>query len=398
MTLPVPDAIPYGRQSISDDDLRAVQDVLTSDFLTQGPKVPEFEGALSNRFGAAHALCLNSATSALHAACAAMGLGPGNVLWTSPNSFVASANCARYCGADVDFVDIDPATRNMCADALEQKLQSAKLAGNLPKIVVPVHFGGLPCDMKRIGALAGEYGFRVIEDASHAVGAMIGSDTVGNCTYSDATVFSFHPVKIITTAEGGVVLSNDPEIAKGVELFRSHGVTRNPAWMVDPVPEDPWYYQQVDLGYNYRMTDLHAALGSSQLKRLDGFVDRRRAIAAQYDRAFGNLGLGLPVEPVGSRSSYHLYPICLLGPDAEHRRAVFDGLRSLGILVNVHYIPIHTQPYYRAMGFAVGDFPKAESYYEGAISLPLHPSMSEDDIARVIDGVCSVLTKARQNS
>lgn len=352
--------------------------------------MPGFEDALKTRFGAGYALCLNSATSALHAACHGVGLGDGDLLWTSPNSFVASANCALYCGADVDFVDIDPLSRNMSVTALEQKLETARKAGRLPKAVIPVHFGGLPCDMPAIWNLARTYGFRVIEDASHAVGASIGAEPTGNCKFSDATVFSFHPVKIVTTAEGGVVMTNDPDIARNVELFRSHGVTRNADRMDPRAPQEPWSYHQVQLGYNYRMSDLHAALGSAQLQRLDEFIARRRDIARTYDAAFRDLALGLPVEPSGFRSSYHLYPISLPKPDFGRRREIFDAFRSQGILVNVHYIPIHTQPYYLDLGFDWGDFPVAEDYYRGAITLPLHPSMSDADVNRVIDVVRSI--------
>lgn len=373
--------IPYGRQIITEADIRAVTDVLRSDFLTQGPAVPRFEQAVAVRVGAGHAVAVNSATSALHIACLALDLGPGDLLWTSPITFVASANCARYCGADVDFVDIDPETFNLCPDALEAKLATARAAGRLPKIIVAVHMCGQSPEMARIKALARAHGVRVIEDASHSIGAEYLGQPVGNCAHSDITVFSFHPVKIITTAEGGMALTNDAELAARMALLRSHGITRDAEQMTHE-PDGPWYYQQIDLGWNYRMTEMQAALGLSQLDQLDAFLARRRALADAYDAALVGLPLRRPGRMEGADSSWHLYVIRLDDP-ARHR-AVFEGLRAQGIGVNLHYIPVHLQPYYRALGFAPGDFPQAEDYYSRAISIPLHAGLSAAEQAAVV--------------
>lgn len=381
--------IPYGRQHITEDDIAAVSEVLRSDFLTQGAVVPMFEQAVAGRVGAAHGVAMNSATSALHAACAALGLGPGDVLWTSPNSFVASANCGVYCGADVDFVDIDATTWNMSIPALERKLlETRELGRRLPRVVVPVHFSGQPCDMPAIGALAKEFGFRVIEDASHAIGADCAGAPVGNCAHSDITVFSFHPVKIITTAEGGLALTNDPALARRMERLRSHGITRNPTEMTHQ-PDGAWYYQQIELGWNYRMTELQAALGLNQLQRLDAYVARRHEIANRYDAALVDLPLTLPVREAKHRSALHLYIIQVNNP-SDHLD-VFHRLRTGGIGVNLHYIPIHLQPFYRDRGFAEGDFPQAEAYYARAISLPIFPTMTEEQQDTVIAAVRSAM-------
>lgn len=380
--------IPYGRQIISEADIRAVTDVLRSDFLTQGPAVPRFEQAVAARVGAGHAVAVNSATSALHIACAALDLGPGDLLWTSPITFVASANCARYCGADVDFVDIDPETFNICPDALEVKLAAAHEAGRLPKIIVAVHMCGQSPEMARIATLARAYGVRVIEDASHSIGADYLGQPVGDCAYSDITVFSFHPVKIITTAEGGMALSNDAELAARMERLRSHGITRDADQMTHE-PDGPWYYQQLELGWNYRMTEMQAALGLSQLDQLDSFITRRRTLAEAYDEALSELPLRNPGRQEGAASSWHLYVIRLDDP-ARHR-AVFEGLRAQGIGVNLHYIPVHLQPYYRDLGFAPGDFPKAEDYYSRAISIPLHAGLSDAEQARVVAALETLL-------
>jgi UDP-4-amino-4,6-dideoxy-N-acetyl-beta-L-altrosamine transaminase len=366
--------IPYGRQDIRDDDVDAVTEVLRSDWLTQGPAVPRFEAAVGKYCGAAHAVAVNSATSALHIACLALGLGPGDRLWTSPNTFLASANCARYCGAAVDFVDIDPRTYNMSVDALAHKLEQAAAIGVLPKIVVPVHFAGQSCDMRAIRALAQEYGFHIIEDASHAIGGEYLGDRVGSCAFSDICVLSFHPVKIITTAEGGMALTNDAAVASRMTRLRSHGLTRDPALM-DSGADGPWFYQQIDLGFNYRMTDMQAALGCSQLTRIDGYVARRRDIAARYHALLSDLPLRLPWKSSDAMSAWHLYVVQVL-PEHDRRR-VFEHLRSAGIGVNVHYIPVHTQPYYRRLGFRSGMFPEAESYYRGAVSLPMFPTLSD---------------------
>ena len=374
--------IPYGRQSLSEADIQAVLEVLRSDYLTQGPRVPAFEDNLKAYCGARHALAMNSASSALHAACHALGLGAGDILWTSPITFTASANCARYCGADVDFVDIDPHTLNMSPQALADKLAAAKLSGSLPKIVVPVHFGGEPCDMAAIHALSQQYGFHIIEDASHAVGGEYRGEKIGGCRYSDITVFSFHPVKIITTAEGGMALTNRDDLAEQLGLFRSHGITRNPEQMTHE-PDGAWYYQQIALGCNYRMTELQAALGASQLTRIDQFVAHRHELAKRYDRLLAALPLILPHRAPENRSALHLYPIRLRQP--EKRRAVFDHLRFHGIGANVHYIPVHTQPYYRQhFGFQNGDFPHAEAYYAAAVSLPLYVGLSEAEQDKVV--------------
>jgi UDP-4-amino-4,6-dideoxy-N-acetyl-beta-L-altrosamine transaminase len=367
--------IPYGRQDIRDDDIDAVTEVLRSDWLTQGPAVPRFESAVAAYCGAKHAVAVNSATSALHIACLALGLGPGDRLWTSPNTFVASANCARYCGAAVDFVDIDPDSYNMSVDALRLKLEEAAAVGALPKIVVPVHFAGQSCDMRGIHALAREYGFYVIEDASHAIGGRYLEDAVGSCRFSDICVLSFHPVKIITTAEGGMALTNDDELAARLSRLRSHGITRDPALM-DCEMEGPWFYQQIDLGFNYRMTDIHAALGCSQLTRIDEYVARRREIAARYRTLLSDLPLRLPSQSSDAVSAWHLYAVQL--PPERDRRRVFESLRAAGIGVNVHYIPAHTQSYYRRIGFRPGMYPQAESYYRHALSLPMYATLTDD--------------------
>lgn len=366
--------IPYGRHDVTQADLDAVAEVLRSDFLTQGPAVPRFEASVSAHAGAAHAVSVNSATSALHIACAALDLGPGDLLWTSPNTFVASANCARYCGADVDFVDIDPRTYNMSVERLSEKLQKAAKASRLPKVVVPVHLSGQSCDMAAIGELARRYGFRVIEDASHAIGGQYRGMPVGSCLHSDVTVFSFHPVKIVTTAEGGMALTNDGHLARRMERLRSHGITRDPAEM-SHAPDGPWYYQQIELGWNYRMTEMQGALGLSQMKRLENYVARRHAIAHRYDRDLAGLPLTTPWQLPDAYSAFHLYPVRLHEP--RRHLSVFEGMRDAGVGVNLHYIPVHLQPYYRALGFAEGDFPEAEAYYKSAISLPMFPTLTE---------------------
>lgn len=369
--------IPYGRQEISQADIDAVVEVLQSDFLTQGPMVPRFEQEVAGHVGAAHALAVNSATSALHIACMALGLAEGDYLWTSPITFVASANCALYCGAKVDFVDIDPRTYNLCPAALERKLQVAEREGTLPKVLVAVHLCGQPCDMQAISALAKRYGFKVIEDASHAIGGKYQGEFIGNSRYSDITVFSFHPVKIITTAEGGMALTNSAELAEKMALLRSHGITRDPAQMTHAA-DGPWYYQQIDLGFNYRMTELQAALGVSQLQRLDRFVARRHELADRYDRLLAALPVTTPWQHPDSYSGLHLYVIRLkLEQIGKNHREVFESLREQGIGVNLHYIPVHTQPYYQRMGFKQGDFPEAERYYAEAISLPMFQTMTD---------------------
>ena len=383
--------IPYGRQDIRQEDIDAVVEVLRSDFLTQGPRVPAFEAAVAERVGAAHGVATNSATSSLHVACLALGVGPGDLVWTSANTFLASANCARYCGADVDFVDIDPRTWNMSVDALRAKLEEAERAGRLPKVVIPVHLCGQACELAPIAELAERYGFRVLEDASHAIGGRYRDTPVGDCRYSDIAVFSFHPVKIITTAEGGLATTQDAGLAERMRLFRSHGMTRDPERMVGESP-GPWYYEMVALGYNYRMTDLHAALGLSQLERLTEIVARRHEIARAYDEALAGLPLQLPWNHPDTYSALHLYPV-RLRPDTCRRghREVFVELRERGIGVNLHYIPVPTQPYYRDLGFRPGQFPEAERYHAEAISLPMYPTLTEGQQQEVVATLREVL-------
>ncbi|WP_139737851.1 UDP-4-amino-4,6-dideoxy-N-acetyl-beta-L-altrosamine transaminase [Aeromonas caviae] len=383
--------IPYGKQEITQQDIDGVVAVLQSDFLTQGPKVPEFEKYLTTHTGAAYALAVNSATSALHIACLALGLGPGDFLWTSPVTFVASANCGLYCGAKVDFVDIDPDTYNLCPKQLEKKLIAAKANGTLPKIVVPVHLCGQPCDMEAISRLATEYGFKVIEDASHAIGGSYLNEPIGNCRYSDITVFSFHPVKIITTAEGGAVVTNQKDLADKMALLRSHGITRDIEQMKGE-SHGGWYYQQIDLGFNYRMTELQAALGITQIQRLDEFIAARHRLADRYNRLLKRLPIVLPFQLENTHSGLHLYVIRLqLNNISLTHREVFEALRENGIGVNVHYIPVHTQPYYEDMGFKSGDFPEAEQYYREAISLPMFHGMTEEQQDKVVCVLSEIL-------
>lgn len=369
--------IPYGRQDIQSEDIDAVLSVLQSDFLTQGEAVPRFEQALCELSGGQFAVAMNSATSALHVACLALGVGAGDWVWTSPNSFVASANCALYCGARVDFVDIDPQTLNMSVSALAEKLKMSAGKNQLPKVVIPVHFAGQACDMAAIKKLADEYGFAIIEDASHAIGGRYASgEKIGACCYSDITVFSFHPVKIVTTAEGGAALTNRADLAEKMRLLRSHGVTRD-ANLMTQAPDGAWYYQQIDLGFNYRMTDLQAALGCSQLQRLDAYIAKRHEIAARYMDALQDLPLTLPSFDAGS--ALHLFVV-----QVEERKRVFDALRAAGIGVNVHYIPIYRQPFYQRFGFSPANFPHAEHYYARAISLPIFPKLSAGNQEKVI--------------
>lgn len=381
--------IPYGRQDISDADVAAVQAVLRSDFLTQGPAVPAFERRVAEWCRAEHAVAVNSATSALHVACLALGVGPGDRVWTSPITFVASSNGALYCGASVDFVDIDPATFNMSVARLAEKLERAELEGQLPKVVIPVHMCGQSCDMAAIRALGVRYGFRILEDASHAIGGCYQGLPVGDCRFSDITVFSFHPVKIVTTAEGGVATTNDAALARRMQLLRSHGITRDPAEMTH-ASDGPWYYQQVELGFNYRMTDLHAALGVSQMDRLEAFVERRHAIARRYDALLMNLPVSTPWQHPDSHSALHLYVIELkLEAIGRSHREVFTAMRDAGIGVSLHYIPVYTQPYYARFGFAAGYCPAAETYYRRAISLPMYATLSDeqqDEVVRALQG------------
>ena len=383
--------IPYGKQDITQADIDAVVNVLKSDFLTQGPQVPAFERALMDSSGANHALAVNSATSALHIACLALELGAGDILWTTPVTFVASANCGLYCGASVDFVDIDPATYNLCPVALKEKLIRAKKEGVLPKVLVAVHLCGQPCDMKAIHALSIEYGFKVIEDASHAIGGRYLEQPIGSCEYSDITVFSFHPVKIVTTAEGGAALTNSKALADKMALYRSHGITRDEALM-ENASHGGWYYEQVDLGFNYRMTELQAALGVSQMSRLSEFVSARHELAVRYYDKLASLPIVLPYQLPNTYSGLHLYVIRLnLNEISKTHKEVFDELRENGIGVNLHYIPVHLQPYYQKMGFKQGDFPNAESYYSNAISLPMFHGMTHEQQDEVISKLTLIL-------
>ncbi|MEK6218360.1 MAG: UDP-4-amino-4,6-dideoxy-N-acetyl-beta-L-altrosamine transaminase [Psychrobacter sp.] len=384
--------IPYGRQNITDKDIDAVVNVLKSDFLTQGPKVPEFEQAIIDQCDVKYALAMNSATSALHAACLALDVGKGDIVWTTPITFVASANCALYCGATVDFVDIDPKTYNLSTQALKQKLEAAKEKGQLPKVVIPVHLCGQPCDIKGIFRLSKEYGFSIIEDASHAIGGKYEDEPIGNCQYSDITIFSFHPVKIITTAEGGVATTNNKDLAQKMDLLRSHGITRDTELMTNE-PDGPWYYQQIDLGFNYRMTEMQAALGVSQIERLQSITDRRHEIAKRYNEKLANLSVTVPFQIEESYSGLHLYVIRLKLDDIKVTHLeVFNALREANIGVNLHYIPVHLQPYYQKhFGFKIGDFPEAEQYYKEAISLPLYPDLTEEQQDYIVKTLKDIL-------
>ena len=382
--------IPYGKQDVWADDIEVVIDVLKSDFLTQGPTVPKFEDALSGITRAKYVTAVNSATSALHIACLALDLRPDDIVWTVPNTFVASANCALYCGAKIDFVDIDPQTSNLSVTLLKQKLSSAKKTGKLPKIVIPVHLSGEPCDMFAIKKLSDEYGFKIIEDASHAIGGQYHGEPIGSCRHSDITVFSFHPVKIITSGEGGAALTNCPDLDRRLKLFRSHGITRDQELMQNRT-DDEWYYEQIDLGFNYRMTDIHAALGLSQLTRLSRYVERRHEIACRYDNEFANTNVTTPYRNPENKSALHLYVIQV---EPSQHKLVFHTLRSKNIGVNLHYIPVHTQPYYKNLGFSWGDFPNSEAYYKRSISLPIFPNLSEDEQNYVIHSVKTICDNA----
>ena len=383
--------IPYARQSISDSDIEAIVRVLRSDWLTQGPSVERFEKAVAKYCGARYAVAVNSGTSALHIACLAAGLGSGDTLWTSPNTFVASANCALYCGARVEFVDIDSRTLNLSHSALEEKLTKRRTDGILPKVVIPVHFAGQSCDMAGISDLAGRFGFTVIEDASHGIGGCYRGTRIGNCAFSDMTVFSFHPVKIITTGEGGMVLTNREDLYRTLIRLRSHGITRDPSLM-DGECDGPWYYQQIELGFNYRMTDFQAALGENQLQRIDEFVTRRHLLAERYGESLKDLPVTVPWQHPDCYSAYHLYVVRLeLDRIGKTRKQVFEELRKAGIHVHVHYIPVPTQPYYRKMGFRPGDFPETERYYEEALTLPMYSALTDADQDKVIRALGNIL-------
>ena len=396
--------INYGRQDITQDDIDAVAEVLRSDFLTQGPMVPRFEEAVAQYCNVQQAVAVNSSTSGLHVACLALDLGPGDWLWTSPNTFVASANCALYCGAKVDFVGIDPSTYNMSVEHLRDKLIKAEKEGLLPKIVMPIHFAGQPCDMLAIYTLSQKYGFKIIEDASHAIGASYydviasgkgtwqlseakqsNSIKVGSCTHSDITVFSFHPVKIITTGEGGMVTTKDPYLANRLRRLRSHGITSDEEFMHPRPDNEIWNYQQIELGFNYRMTDIQAALGLSQMKRLDKFISRRHEIAERYDAELKSLPITTPYQADGTYSSYHLYPIRVSEAESlKTQREVYDALWQKGVAANLHYIPVHRQPYYEGLGFKAGDFPEAERFHREVISIPIYPALSKQQQGAVV--------------
>lgn len=379
--------IPYGRQNITADDVQAVIDVLNSPFLTQGPAIPAFEEALCKATRAKYASVMNSATSALHVACLALDVGKDDVVWTSPNSFVASANCVLYCGASVDFVDVNPQTYNMCADSLETKLKNAS---KLPKVVIPVAFAGQSADMERIKSLSEQYGFKIIEDASHAIGGYYKNKPIGCGDFADITIFSFHPVKIVTTAEGGAALTNNHSLIQKMNLLRSHGITRDADAMTCS-PEGGWYYQQIALGFNYRMTDMQAALGVSQMTRLADIIKKRHLIAERYKKLLADLPIMIPYQDPEGLSALHLYPVVL--KDGTQRKNVYDAFRSQDVGVNVHYMPIHLQPFYQKLGFKKGDFPHAEAYYAGAISLPMFPTLTENEQDKVV----SVLQNALEN-
>ena len=386
--------IPYGRQDICQADIDAVVQVLRSDYLTQGPVVPAFEKTVASYCGVQHAVAVNSATSALHIACLALGIGKGDVVWTTPITFVASANCALYCGATVDFVDIDPRSHNLSVECLAEKLTAAKVAGKLPKAVIPVHLCGQPCDMEGIRALGQEYGFKIIEDASHAVGGRYQGEPIGNCRYSDITVFSFHPVKIITSGEGGMALTNDARLARQMQLLRSHGITSDVAEMQPRPPQELWNYQQIDLGFNYRMTDIHAALGLTQMQRINEFVSQRQAIARRYDQMLSGQSVTLPWQHPDSYSACHLYIVRLkLGEIIKTQREVYEAMHLAGILVNLHYIPVYRQPYYQHAGLEEGCCPQAEQYYSQCISLPMYPRLTQVQQSHVIDTLKSLIVR-----
>ena len=386
------DYIPYGRQNITEADIDAVVKVLRSDWLTQGPMIDQFEQAIANYCGAQYAVAVSNATAALHLACLAIGLGPGDILWTSPNTFVASANCARYCGAEVDFVDIDSQTYNLSVRSLGNKLETAAKNGTLPRVILPVHFAGQSCEMQAINTLAETYGVKVVEDASHALGGKYQNKPIGSCQHSEMAIFSFHPVKMITTGEGGMIVTNSPDLYQKLKQLRSHGITQDPNQITQESP-GPWYYEQQNLGFNYRLTDIQAALGLSQLKRLDQFVARRQALADRYYEKLQALPLETPIVLPFNQSSYHLYVIRLkLNQLTRSKSEIFSELRQKGIGVQIHYIPIHTQPYYQKLGFKLGQFSKAESYYQEALSLPIHYDLDDKEQDYIVQTLKEILS------
>lgn len=388
--------IPYSRQEITSEDISEVKKVLKSNFLTQGPCVPRFEKLVAAYCNVSNAIAVNSATSALHIACIALGLQQDDYLWTSPNTFVASVNCARYCGANVDFVDIDPNTYNMSCEVLSHKLNKAEKQGKLPKIVIPVHYSGLPCDMPKIYALSKKYGFKIIEDASHATGASYDQYKIGSCKHSNITVMSFHPVKIITTGEGGVALTNDNKLAEKMSILRTHGITKDLSLMKKRAKNEIWNYQQIELGFNYRMSDIHAALGISQMKRLDSYVKARNNIAEFYDREFFDLSVKTPFKSTRLYSSYHLYPVRIKESDMllENQKKLYEKFWKKGIAVNLHYIPVHRHPYYENLGFKKGQFPESEKFYSEAISLPIFPNLTNLQQKKVIKTLAESIKKS----
>ncbi len=364
--------IPYSRQSINENDINEVIKVLKSEMITQGPIVEKFEKTICSYTSSNYSVLTNSATSALHISCLALGLSKGDILWTSPNSYVASANVGLLCNAKVDFVDIDPENYNMCPTALSIKLKNAEKLGQLPKIVMPVHFAGQSCDMIKIKKLSEKYGFKIIEDASHAIGGSYNNTKIGSCRFSDITVFSFHPVKIITTAEGGCAITNNEEIFEKLKLLSSHGVTRNPKFMAEK-NSDKWVYDQISIGFNYRMSDMNAALGLSQLLRIDCFLKKRNKIAKKYFQQLKNIDLKLPKQEDYNLSAFHLFPI-----QVKNRKRIYELFHQNDIKVNVHYRPIHTQPFWQKRGFKSGLFPNSEFYYSQAISLPIFYDLNDE--------------------
>ncbi len=386
--------IPYGRQEITNDDISEVEKVLKSDFLTQGPVISKFEKSVANYCGSSYAIAVNSATSALHIACLALNLGHGDWLWTSPNTFVASANCGLYCGANIDFVDIDPETYNMSTSALSDKLIKAEKIGKLPKIVIPVHFGGSPCDMSKIFELSKKYGFKIIEDASHAIGASYENIKVGSCQHSDITIFSFHPVKIITTGEGGMALTNNEILSNSMRRLSTHGITRDKKLMRERPNDEIWNYQQIELGFNYRITDFQAALGLSQLNRLDKYVKSRHEIVKLYNSKFNNLNIQLPSQSTKIYSSYHLYPIRIKNSSTtKTQKQIYDALWKKDIAANLLYVPLHRHPYYENLGFKSGDFPESEQFHREVICLPIFPKLTKDQQMIIVESLISILNK-----